>query len=498
MMKTFPTGFRWGAATSAYQIEGAWQEDGKGLSIWDVFSHTPDKIFADDTGDIACDHYHQYAGDVDLMRQIGLHTYRFSLSWPRILPEGTGVVNTKGLDFYDRLTDCLLAAGIEPYATLFHWDLPYPLYQRGGWLNRNIADWFAEYAAVVGARLGDRITHWMTINEPQAIVGCGYQIGWHAPGLDLPIRDALAATHHILLAHGQATAALREQAPQPCQVGWAPVGHAFVPGDESPQNIEAARLATFRLGNGEQMRDHLTTGRNKDEKLHIRWNALWNDPVFFGKLPEGIEAYFGSELPSFSDADLATISQPIDFFGCNIYVGHTVEACPEAGFKILPEPRGVPRSYFHWLVIPEALRWGPRFFHERYGKPIYITENGLSSMDWVCADGRVHDLHRIDYLMRYLRQLHLAIEDGAQVAGYFQWSFMDNFEWQCGYRERFGLIHVDYETQERTPKDSAYWYSRVIAANGAPVWDEAITMPEPSFHRGSHALEQARPAETTV
>lgn len=475
----FPETFQWGAATSAHQIEGAWNEDGKGPSTWDVFNHTPGKIWADQDGDNACEHYYRYREDVALMRQIGLQTYRFSLAWPRVLPEGTGTVNEAGLDFYDRLVDELLAADIQPFATLFHWDLPYALHQRGGWSNRDCVGWFGDYAALVAGRLGDRVRHWMTINEPQAITGCGYTMGWHAPGLDLPLGDVLRICHHLLLSHGAAVQAIREQAPLPAQIGWAPVGHAFVPKDEAVENIAAAREASFRLGSGQKaIRDHLTEGADNNEDRHIRWNSLWNDPIFFGRYPDGVDELFGADFPAYTAEDLALISQPVDFFGCNIYVGQVVERSEDGGIKILPEPVGMPRSYYHWRVLPEALHWGPRFLWERYRKPIYITENGLSSMDWVALDGRVHDLQRIDFLKRYLRELNKAMEAGAEVAGYFQWSFMDNYEWNCGYRERFGLVHVDYATQRRTLKDSAYWYARVIAEQGAPVFEDETAVPD--------------------
>jgi len=455
-MKQFPDNFVWGAAAASYQIEGAWNTDGKGPSVWDHMCEWQGKVFSGDTGKVACDHYHRYREDVDLMAALGLQAYRLSLSWPRILPEGTGRVNQAGLDFYSRLIDALLEKGITPWVTLFHWDFPYELYKRGGWLNRDSADWFAEYTAVVVDALGDRVAHWMTLNEPVCFLEFGHFTGGHAPGLKLDFSDVLLAAHHSLLAHGKAVQVLRARSPQPCLIGAAPTGNTTFPESETTADIDAARKAMFAFPH------------------HSLWTYSWfTDPMILGHYPaEGLAA-FATKLPAFDDADLRTIHQPLDFFGFNIYNGRCVRAAdnPE-GYTILPHPPGCPRTSFNWPVTPEALHWGPRFLHERYRLPMVVTENGMADNDWVATDGKVHDPARIDFLRRYLRAFHQAGEDGVDIRGYFVWSIMDNFEWAEGYSKRFGLIHVDYQTQKRTLKDSAHWYRSVIQHHGAPVFED--------------------------
>ena len=449
---SFPKDFTWGAATAAYQIEGAAHRAGGGESVWDMFCRRPEAVFERESGDVACDHYNRYLEDVALMRDLGLQSYRFSLSWPRILPEGVGRVHAAGLDFYDRLVDALLAANITPWATLFHWDFPYDLYCRGGWLNRDSADWFADYAALIADRLSDRVHHWMTLNEPQCFIGLGHQTGIHAPGDKLALREVVRATHHTLLAHGKGVQALRAHAKAALQIGWAPVGAARTPATESAADIEAARRATFEM-------DSPTI-----------WNsAWWNDPPFLGHYPEDGLAQMGDAAPPVWAGDMETIAQPLDFFGCNIYQDQTVRAGADGRPETLPFPTGLGRTSFLWPVTPEALRWGPRFFWERYGKPVVVTENGLCNNDWVALDGAIHDPQRIDYLSRYLRAFEQAHADGVDIRGYFQWSLMDNFEWAEGYKFRFGLVYVDYQTQQRIPKDSAYWYRDVIRSHGASL-----------------------------
>jgi len=448
---SFPEGFVWGSATASYQIEGAVAEDGKGPSVWDMMCRKEGAIWAGHTGEVACDHYHRYAEDVALWREIGLKGYRTSVSWPRVMPAGTGQVNEKGLAFYDRLVDELLAAGIDPYITLFHWDYPLELYYRGGWLNRESPDWFAEYVRVVVEKLSDRVTHWMTLNEPQCFVGIGHRDGVHAPGDKLAWREILRIAHHVLLAHGKAVQTIRAHTKAEAKVGYAPVGAVKVPASEDPRDIEAARAATFSI----------TEPRNY-------WsNTWWMDPVILGCYPEdGLQLYAG-DLPDIGQNDLATICQPLDFFGVNIYHGPTVRAGLDGTAETVAPPPGYPMTFMGWPVTPEALRWGPRFFYERYHLPIFITENGMANMDWVAMDGKVHDPQRIDLTRRYLLQLEKAIADGVDVRGYFHWSIMDNFEWAQGYKQRFGLIYVDYETQQRIPKGSAHWYRDVIVTNGA-------------------------------
>lgn len=451
---SFPEHFVWGAAAASYQIEGAIREDGKGPSVWDMFCEKEGAVWQGHSGAVACDHYHRYREDVALMQQLGLHAYRLSICWPRVLPAGTGALNEKGLDFYSRLVDALLEAGITPWVTLFHWDYPLELYHRGGWLNPDSPDWFAEYAAVIADHLSDRVRHFFTQNEPQVYIGFGHLEGRHAPGDTLPLSQMLLAGHHSLLAHGKAVLALRAHAKQPLQIGYAPVGMPFHPVSESPEDIAAARHATFGVWD-----------KNS-------WNnAWWMDPVFRGEYPaQGLE-FFGRDVPPIGADDMRVIAQPLDFFGVNIYQSTPVRARSEApGFERVPHPTGAPLTAFNWPITPQALYWGPRFFHERYGKPVVITENGVSCRDFVSLDGKVHDPARIDFTTRYLRELHRALRDGVEVAGYFHWSILDNFEWAAGYRERFGLIHVDYQTQKRTLKDSAEWYRQVIASNGAAIF----------------------------
>ncbi|MHB9023341.1 MAG: GH1 family beta-glucosidase [Armatimonadota bacterium] len=446
----FPQGFVWGAAAASYQIEGAVDADGKGPSVWDVFCRRPDAVWRGHSGDVACDHYHHYREDIALMREIGLQAYRLSISWPRVLPEGAGATNPAGLDFYDRLIDELLGAGITPYITLFHWDYPHALYCRGGWLNRESADWFADYTRVVVEKLSDRVQHWMTFNEPQCFIGLGHLLGVNAPGVKLSFPEVLRAAHHVLLAHGKAVQTIRAAAKRPAQVGYAPVGVVKMPVTESPADIAAARQATFAI-----------TERNT-------WNnTWWSDPVYLGRYPEDGLALFADSLPEIHTGDMATICQPLDFCAFNCYSGQTVTADASGQPQIVPEPTGNPLTAFRWNVTPTVLRWGPRFLQERYGLPIIITENGMSNIDWIALDGKVHDPQRIDFLNRYLLAYEQAAADGVDLRGYFQWSIMDNFEWPEGYKERFGLIYVDYPTQRRVLKDSAYWYREVIKTNGA-------------------------------
>lgn len=447
----FPTDFRWGAAASAYQIEGAWQDDGKGLSLWDVIGNRPGKN-GGETGQIACDHYHRFAEDVGHMRTIGLRSYRFSVSWPRVLPNGTGTINPKGLDFYNRLVDSLLEAGIEPWLTLFHWDYPMELYHRGGWLNRDSADWFADYAGVMAEALGDRVSHWLTLNEPQCFIGLGLVEGTHAPYETLPMSLALRAMHHALLGHGKAVQALRAMSPRPVEVGWAPTYAAVIPDSETPADIEAAR------------REYFSVRPNTLFRM-----AIWTDAAYLGHFPEEAPEVYGADWPAITDADLKTIAQPLDFHGTNCYSGYRVRAGEDGEAVSVPFPTGRPTGSLEWLnLVPETVYWKARFQAERYGnKPFYVTENGFCNLDWVALDGRVHDPQRVDYVQRYLLGVKRALEEGIDIRGYFYWSIMDNFEWSEGYKSRFGLIHVDFETQKRTMKESAWWYRELIRTNGA-------------------------------
>jgi beta-glucosidase len=449
-MSTFPDGFVWGAATASYQVEGAWQEDGKGPSVWDALCERPGAVFSGHTGKVACDQYHRYEEDADLMRQIGLQAYRFSISWPRVLPEGIGQVNEKGLDYYDRLVDALLVKGVAPYATLFHWDYPLALYLKGGWMNPDAHHWFAEYTQVVADRLSDRVSHWMTLNEPSVFLYMGHITGEHAPGVNLGWPEFMSALKGTLKSHGMAVQALRAHAKKPLQIGVAPVGDAGIPATDSPEDVAAAKLKGTTM-------DYLT-GWHRDLYLH---------PMLKGEWPEEVERTFAVTGQTLSAEDLRIIHQPLDFLGLNFYHAPTVKADERGRPVVLGQEPGHPRTAFHWDVTPEGIYWLVRFHHEIYGLPILITENGLSCTDWVDLDGKVRDPNRIDYTRRYLLSLRRAAEEGIPLIGYLHWSLMDNFEWAEGYRQRFGMIHVDYQTLKRTVKESGWWYRDVIRSHGA-------------------------------
>lgn len=456
----FPKNFVWGAATASYQIEGAYKEDGKGLSVWDVHTHDIRKdmfgktnVVHKDTGDIACDFYHRYRSDIALMKQIGIKAFRFSISWPRVMPEGTERVNEKGMAFYSDLVDSLLDAGIEPYITLFHWDYPQALQMRGGWLNPESPEWFGEYTRCVCEALSDRVTHWMTLNEPQCHILLGHLQGTCAPKMQLTESEVLLAMHHILLAHGKSVDVLRHFSKKKPEIGMAFCQSSIVPETDSTEDVEAARLAFFSASNKQL------------------WSpSWWMDPIIFGRYPEDGLLDFGENIPNelLNSDQLRTISEPIDFIGINCYNAESVRSDGKGNPVRVKGKDGAPYTANKWPVTPKALYYIPKFEYERYHLPIYITENGMSGTDWVCLDGKVHDSYRIDFMHRYLNCLQQAIEDGVDVRGYLTWSLLDNLEWNNGYTERFGLIHVDYETQVRTLKDSAYWYRDVIKKNGTP------------------------------
>lgn len=428
---TFPPGFVWGAATAAYQIEGAWNADGKGESIWDRFSHTPGKVWQGHTGDVACDHYHRYPSDIALMQELGLQAYRFSISWPRVLPRGRGALNTAGLDFYDRLVDAMLTARITPFATLYHWDLPQALQDPGGWARRDTTGYFADYAALMVQRLGDRVHAWTTFNEPWCVAFNGHESGEHAPGL----RDratALQVSHHVLLAHGLAVQAMRATRAD-VQAGivlnlW-PVE---VVGDDE------AALAEV-------------------EPTWQRNSSWFLDPLYRGQYPAEALAAYAAAAPTISANDMAVIAQPIDFMGVNYYNRMTVGARGPIG--------GAEYTEMDWEVYPQGLTHLLQRLHREYRlPPLYITENGAAFRDTLTAEGRVPDARRQAYIHQHLAALRQAMADGVDVRGYFVWSLMDNFEWAHGYGKRFGIIHVDYDTQVRTIKDSGHWYRQVIAS----------------------------------
>ncbi len=449
----FNKDFIWGGATASYQVEGAAYEDGKGLNIWDIFCKDGGHIYENQTGDVACDQYHRYKEDVQIMKEMGMKAYRFSLSWARIMPEGTGTVNEKGLKYYDNLINELLDNGIEPFVTLYHWDLPYALHLQGGWMNPNSPSWFYEYAKVVAEHFSDRVKNFFTINEPQCIVGLGYQTGEHAPGLKVGPSDYFRIWHNVLKAHGRAVEALREFSKQPVKISMAPCGALYVPETNKPEDIEAARKANFSLP--------------ENSIGACSWDvALCCDPVYLGQYPEDILKEFGQFFPKVTDADMKLISQPLDFLGQNIYNAVTVRAGEDGKAVRAARYDGFPQTAIGWPVTPEVLYWAPKFMQERYKKPFMITENGMASHDWVGVDGKVHDQARVDFMARYLGAYKRAAEDGVDLAGYFAWSVMDNFEWAYGYSQRFGLVYTDYNTQKRTWKDSAYFYKNIIETNG--------------------------------
>jgi beta-glucosidase len=443
----FPPDFVWGVATAAYQIEGAVTEDGRGPSVWDTFSHTPGKTHDGETGDVADDHYHRYPEDLDLMAGLGVNSYRFSIAWPRIQPTGEGPANPAGLAFYDRLVDDLLAKGITPAATLFHWDLPQALETGrpgtgGGWMERDTSYRLAEYTAIVAEKLGDRVGYWITLNEPFVVTAFGYALGLHAPGRQLLSR-AFPVAHHQLLGHGLAIEALRA-ANVSGKLGVVNALAPVHPDTDDPADVVAAGV------------------------LDLLMNRTYADPLIFGRYPDELPAvYPDADLSVVKDGDLQTISTPIDFFGVNFYNPHRVRtAAPEQFGHEMVEYPGVPTTAMGWPVVPEAFTELLTSLNERYGEklpPIYITENGAAYDDEPDADGRVQDDNRIAYLDSHLRAVHAAMAAGVDVRGYYCWSFLDNFEWSEGYEKRFGLVRVDYETQQRTPKASYDWYRSVIA-----------------------------------
>jgi beta-glucosidase len=441
----FPEGFRWGTATSAYQIEGATDVDGRGPSIWDTFAKLPGKIRDGANADVADDHYHLYKEDVALMKALGAKTYRFSIAWPRIFPEGRGTPNLKGLAFYQRLIDELLTNGIEPYATLYHWDLPQALQDRGGWESRDTAQAFADYAGYVARQIGDRVGHFFTLNEMRTFVELGYGNGVFAPGLNLPKARLSQVRHHAVLGHGLGVQAVRANGRAGLKVGPAENMTTALPDIETKRNVRAALDATREL------------------------NAPYLTVILEGRYTDQYLKDCGADAPRFTEADLKTISTPVDFVGINVYgPGAFVRAREKvAGYAQLPIPASYPHMKSSWLdFAPETLYWAPRQVQTLWNvKEIYITENGTSSTDKPEADGRIDDLDRVMFLREYLAQLRRATSEGVRVRGYFVWSLLDNFEWADGYGTRFGLHYVDYKTLKRTPKLSASFYKKVIERN---------------------------------
>ena len=453
---TFPEDFLWGTATASYQIEGAVSEDGRGTSIWDTFSHTPGKIYRDDTGDVACDHYHRLEEDLDLMAEIGLKAYRFSVAWPRVQPDGSGPANGKGLDFYRRLVDGLRQRSIEPMLTLYHWDLPQVLEDRGGWTNRETSERFAEYAGIVYEALSDSVSYWITLNEPWVAAWLGHGYGLHAPGKQ-SANAALSATHHLLLGHGLAMERMRSMGNpgDDNRLGVTLNLHPAVPGRDREADREAAR------------------------RVDGQANRLYLDPLFRSSYPEDVFSYYresGADLSFVQDGDLQRISAPVDFLGVNYYFRHTIRDAPEEAHSEVPfsdlnarpiVPHAGEKTAMGWPVEPEGLaEMLVRIKDEYADLPIYVTENGRAVHDYVDPEGKVKDEERVSYLDAHFRAAREAMERGVDLRGYMVWSFLDNFEWAEGYSKRFGLVFVDYATQKRIPKASARWYSGVIRRNG--------------------------------
>ncbi|HET7018290.1 MAG TPA: GH1 family beta-glucosidase [Streptosporangiaceae bacterium] len=456
---SFPAGFTWGAATAAYQIEGGASADGRGQSIWDTFSRVPGNVRGGDTGDIACDAYHRYAEDVELMSSLGLTAYRFSISWPRVQPGGRGPLNAKGLDYYRALLDRLAERGIRSAATLYHWDLPQELQDEGGWAARATAERFADYAAAMAQTLGDRVWSWITLNEPQVVANHGYREGNHAPGLKDPVAAA-TATHHLLLAHGLATSALRANLPAGVPVGITLDLHQVkVLADGPDEALEQARARTDANVNG-----------------------LYLEPLLYGRYPAQASAELLPPDSAIASRDLEVASQPLGFLGVNYYSSVYLrsgdpddlrqhEAKAKAGVPGVVEyrPPELERTAMDWLVDADGLYdLLMRLSKDAPGLPLYITENGRASEDYVNPEGAVHDPERVRYLHQHLSAAARAINDGANLAGYFAWSLLDNFEWGWGYQRRFGIVFVDFGTQRRIPKTSASFYAQAIRANAVP------------------------------
>ena len=452
--RRFPSGFIWGAATAAFQVEGATTEDGRGTSIWDTFTRVPGAVVGGDTADEACDHYHRYPEDIASLAGAGLKAYRFSLSWPRIQPDGRGPGHRAGLDHYRRVVETCLEHGVTPWVTLYHWDLPQALEDAGGWLHRDTAARFADYTVEVERALGDVVSHWVTVNEPKVAAHAGYGAGIHAPGLRSG-DGANVAAHHLLLAHGMATAALRSGTRQEQTVGVTLDLTVAVPVSDSPADVAAAR------------------------RVDGNFNRWFLEPVLQGHYPEDMVAWFGG-TPFVQDGDLELIAAPVDFLGFNYYRRQHVRAgdgavragqgSPLALDAEVVLPPGVPVTSVGWPVEPEGLRELLVRLHTDHPRiPLVVTENGAAYPDQVGPDGTVDDPRRVAYLDGHLRALHAALDQGVDVRGWFAWTLLDNFEWAEGYAARFGLVHVDFDTQRRTPKTSLGWLSRVVRSNALPV-----------------------------
>lgn len=444
---TFPKEFLWGVASSAYQTEGYPAADGGGCSIWDTFCAKEGKIADRSDGAVATDSYHRYQEDIALIPQMGLSVYRFSISWARLDPNGTGQWNESGFQFYRKLIDCCIKNGITPFVTLYHWELPQALEDSGGWRNRETALAFGRYAEEVARRFSETVTHFITLNEPQCTVFLGHGNGVHAPGLQLDLEGQFAVLHHQLLAHGLAVKAIRAISPT-AQIGIASTGRLCYPQSDTSRDVQASEQATFQTPDDDWGFTH----------------QMILDPICLGNYPRGAGEGLTQLFSKISPSDLKVISAPIDFIGLNIYNGSEIFADAEGNPTYAPKPQGHPITALGWPVTPEVMEWGIQHIYNRYHLPIYITENGMSCHDCISLDGNVHDPNRIDFLERYLHFLSRGIAAGSDVRGYFHWSLTDNFEWNGGYCQRFGLVYVDYATGRRIPKDSAGWFREIACS----------------------------------
>lgn len=444
----FRKDFVWGAASSAYQIEGSPQADGGGVSVWDVFCDQPDNIFEGDDGKTACDAYHRYAEDIGLLASTGLKAYRFSISWTRVDPLGEGRWNEAGFEYYDKVIDCCLENGVEPYLTLHHWELPQALEDKGGWLKRETAEAFARFAGECARRLKGRVSHYFTLNEPECVLNLGYKLAIHAPGKKYGLEGQFECWKNMMLAHGMAQRAVKAEDPA-ALVGLASTGRLCYAGSDSPGDKEAAYTATFELSDDDWLFTHTPT----------------LDAICFGRFPDCPGTELEKLAAGVSPEEWRTMNAAPDFIGINVYNGNEVRAGADGKPEYVERYTGFPRTALKWPVTPGVMRGGILNIWRRYGLPIYITEDGQGCNDRIFLDGKVHDPDRIDFLTRYLRELREAART-ADIRGYFHWSLTDNFEWSSGYADRFGLIFIDYPTQRRIPKDSAYWYSKIVESNG--------------------------------
>lgn len=443
-MSQFRKDFIWGVGSACVQVEGASFIDGKGVSNWDVFGKMDNICYQNQTSDDGPDSYNRFKEDIALAKKLGVQAYRFSFSWTRILPNGVGKVNEQGLKFYDALIDEIIKAGMKPFATIFHWDYPFELYLKGGWLNPESPLWFLEYVKVVADRYKDKISHWVPINEPPNVV----EVGGQALRATISTKERLQMVHNVLLAHGHGAKYLKDLG---CTVGTALCSSLYAPYNENdPKDIEAARKALFAAP--------------KDDTWKI---ALWADPIFLGKYPdEYYKIYSEFDRPKITEEDMKLISTPLDFYGQNLYTGSPVTATEDGGFKILNHPIGNPKTGMDWEVYPKIMYWAAKYLTERYKKPFYIMENGCVVTDIVSEDKKIHDGPRIEYYKQYLKQLRRAYEDGIDVRGYINWALLDNYEWFNGFQKRFGIVYVDYATKERIEKDSYYAYQEIVKTNG--------------------------------